>query len=155
MKYWSEAEHMKFKAYFMKKYELTDETKEFDGKTLYRIRALIDFGLVKAGDFGGWIEKEEKIKDKQDNDNIDQYNIECEQGEHSVHNAMDNNLSPERWDARDYHINHAQCVASIADFKEWKKSHEIHLKNLLKDFNQQFNSDQVKQTTINNIMTGM
>ena len=22
--------------YFMKKYELTDETKEFDGKTLYR-----------------------------------------------------------------------------------------------------------------------
>ena len=39
----------------MKKYELTDETKEFDGKILYRIRALIDFGLVKAGDFGGWI----------------------------------------------------------------------------------------------------
>ena len=46
---------------FMKKYELTDETKEFDGKTLYRIRALIDFGLVKAGDFGGWIEKEENL----------------------------------------------------------------------------------------------
>lgn len=45
----------------MKKYELTDETKEFDGKTLYRIRALIDFGLVKAGDFGGWIEKEENL----------------------------------------------------------------------------------------------
>ena len=46
---------------FMKKYELTDETKEFDGKILYRIRALIDFGLVKAGDFGGWIEKEENL----------------------------------------------------------------------------------------------
>ena len=45
----------------MKKYELTDETKEFDGKTLYRIRALIDFGFVKAGDFGGWIEKEENL----------------------------------------------------------------------------------------------
>lgn len=45
----------------MKKYELTDETKEFYGKTLYRIRALIDFGLVKAGDFGGWIEKEENL----------------------------------------------------------------------------------------------
>ena len=42
----------------MKKYELTDETKEFNGKTLYRIRALIDFGLVKTGDLGGWIEKE-------------------------------------------------------------------------------------------------
>ena len=45
----------------MKKYELTDETKEFDGKILYRIRALIDFGFVKAGDFGGWIEKEENL----------------------------------------------------------------------------------------------
>ena len=68
---------------------------------------------------------------------------------------MDNNLSPGRWDARDYHINHAQCVASIADFKEWKKSHEIHLKNILKDFNQRFDSKQVKQTTINNITIGM
>ena len=45
----------------MKKYELTDETKEFNGKTLYRIRALIDFGFVKTGDFGGWIEKEENL----------------------------------------------------------------------------------------------
>ena len=112
-----------------------------------------EFSFLPAALF--FAEKEEKIMDKQDNDNIDQYNIECEQGEHGVHSAMDNNLSPERWDARDYHINHAQCVASIADFKEWKKSHEIHLKNLLKDFNQQFNSDQVKQTTINNIMIGM
>lgn len=46
---------------FMKKYELTDETKEFDGKTLYRIKALIDFLTVKAGDLGGWIEKEENL----------------------------------------------------------------------------------------------
>ena len=45
----------------MKKYELTDETKEFAGRTLYRIRALIDFGLVKTGDFGGWIEKEKNL----------------------------------------------------------------------------------------------
>ena len=45
----------------MKKYELTDETKEFDGKTLYRIRALIDFGNIEAGDLGGWIEKEENL----------------------------------------------------------------------------------------------
>ena len=112
-----------------------------------------EFSFLPAVPF--FAEKEEKIMDKQDEDEIDQYNIECEQGEHSVHNAMDNNLSPERWDARDYHINHAQGVASIADFKEWKKSHEIHLKNLLKDFYQQFNSKQVKQTTINNIMTGM
>jgi hypothetical protein len=52
---------MRKEVYFMKKYELTDETKEFDGKTLYRIRALIDFGREKAGDFGGWIEKEENL----------------------------------------------------------------------------------------------
>ena len=112
-----------------------------------------EFSFLPAVPF--FAEKEEKIMDKQDEDEIDQYNIECEQGEHEIHFAMDNNLLPERWDARDYHINHAQGVASIADFKEWKKSHEIHLKNLLKDFYQQFNSKQVKQTTINNIMTGM
>ena len=112
-----------------------------------------EFSFLPAVPF--FAEKEEKIMDKQDEDEIDQYNIECEQGEHEIHFAMDNNLLPERWDARDYHINHAQGVASIVDFKEWKKSHEIHLKNLLKDFYQQFNSKQVKQTTINNIMTGM
>lgn len=42
---------------FMKKYELTDETKN-NGRILYRIKALIDFGDVKTGDLGGWIEKE-------------------------------------------------------------------------------------------------
>ncbi|WP_338156081.1 hypothetical protein [Bartonella krasnovii] len=41
-----------------KKYELTDETIEVDGRTLYRIRALSDFGNVKAGDLGGFIENE-------------------------------------------------------------------------------------------------
>ena len=48
----------------MKKYELTDETKEFDGKTLYRIRALADSVLVKTGDLGGWIEKEENLSQR-------------------------------------------------------------------------------------------
>jgi len=41
-----------------KKYELTDETKELQGKTLHRIKALKDFGNVRAGDLGGWIERE-------------------------------------------------------------------------------------------------
>lgn len=45
----------------MKKYEFTGETKEFLGHTLHRIRAVIDFGDVKAGDLGGWIEKEENL----------------------------------------------------------------------------------------------
>ncbi len=45
----------------MKKYELTDETKCFCGRTLHRIVALRDFGSVKKGDKGGWIEKEDNL----------------------------------------------------------------------------------------------
>ena len=45
----------------MKKYEFTDETKEFFGRTLRRIRAVRDFGDVSAGEIGGWIEKEENL----------------------------------------------------------------------------------------------
>lgn len=47
----------------MKKYELTGETKEIDGKILHRIRALIDIPEhdVKAGDLGGWIEAERNL----------------------------------------------------------------------------------------------
>ena len=45
----------------MKKFELTSETKAFFGKTLYRIRALISFGDVSAGDLGGFVEKEENL----------------------------------------------------------------------------------------------
>ena len=49
-----------------KKYELTSETKEAHGATLYRIRAVRNFGTVKAGDLGGWIEKEANLS-KSDN----------------------------------------------------------------------------------------
>ena len=45
----------------MKKFELTQEAKIYLGKTLYRIKALISFGNVSAGDMGGWIEKEENL----------------------------------------------------------------------------------------------
>lgn len=45
----------------MKKYELTNNTKEWEGKTLYQIRALIDFGNVKAGELGGYIENEKNL----------------------------------------------------------------------------------------------
>lgn len=44
-----------------KKFELTDETIKYDGKTLYRIRALKDFGNVTKGDLGGFIEKENNL----------------------------------------------------------------------------------------------
>ena len=49
----------------MKKYEFTGETKQvellFRTATLHRIRAVVEFGLVKVGDLGGWIEKEENL----------------------------------------------------------------------------------------------
>jgi hypothetical protein len=44
-----------------KKYELTAESVEHDGHTLYRIKALIDFSAIGEGDIGGWIEKESNL----------------------------------------------------------------------------------------------
>ena len=46
----------------MKKFELTTEfiTSMF-GKKLFRIKALIEFGNVKAGELGGFVEKEENL----------------------------------------------------------------------------------------------
>ena len=45
----------------MQKYKLTEETISYMGKTLYRIEAVRDFGDVKAGDRGGYIEKEDNL----------------------------------------------------------------------------------------------
>ena len=45
----------------MKKFELTTDTKMFLGRKLFRIKALISFGNVRAGDMGGYIEKEENL----------------------------------------------------------------------------------------------
>ena len=46
----------------MKKYELLkDDTKEISGHTLYRIKALRDFGDVTKGDLGGYIESENNL----------------------------------------------------------------------------------------------
>ena len=112
-----------------------------------------EFSFLPAVPF--FAEKEEKIMDKQDEDEIDQYNIECEQGEHEIHFAMDNNLLPERWDARDYHFNLAQVAANVATADALYESRRINLSKQFKDYFQRFTSDQVKQTTINNIMTGM
>ena len=45
-----------------KKYELTDEFIEhWSGKKLYRIRALVTFGAVVAGQLGGFIESEKNL----------------------------------------------------------------------------------------------
>lgn len=45
-----------------KKYELLkNDTLVHGNKTLYRIRALVDFDLVKKGDFGGYVESESNL----------------------------------------------------------------------------------------------
>jgi hypothetical protein len=45
----------------IKKYELTDETTQVNGKTLHRIRAVRDFSNVKKGDLGGFIKSESNL----------------------------------------------------------------------------------------------
>lgn len=45
----------------LKKYELTEETRQLFDRTVYRIRALRDFGKVYAGQLGGWIEREANL----------------------------------------------------------------------------------------------
>ena len=46
----------------MKKFELTSEsTINIFGKKLFRIKALVEFGNVKEGELGGFIEKEENL----------------------------------------------------------------------------------------------
>ena len=40
---------------------LLDDTVEYLGIKLFRIRALISFGNVEAGDIGGYIEKEDNL----------------------------------------------------------------------------------------------
>ena len=46
----------------MKKFELTSESiANIFGKRLFRIKALIEFGNVKEGELGGFVEKEENL----------------------------------------------------------------------------------------------
>ncbi|WP_412058015.1 hypothetical protein [Bartonella sp. DGB2] len=52
--------------YIKEKYQLTNETREIDGRTLYRIQALRDFRGIKAGDLGGFIETEANLDHEDD-----------------------------------------------------------------------------------------
>lgn len=45
----------------MIKYQITDESINFEGRVLNRIRALASFGDVREGDLGGYIEKQENL----------------------------------------------------------------------------------------------
>ena len=44
-----------------KKYKLTNEMIEVNGAVLHRIKALVDFSDVEAGDLGGWVENERNL----------------------------------------------------------------------------------------------
>ena len=44
-----------------KKFELTEANIEWDGHILHRIKALKDFGNVKKGDMGGFVESEDNL----------------------------------------------------------------------------------------------
>lgn len=43
------------------KFQLSNETAVFNGITLYRIQALKDFGNVKSGDLGGFVQRMENL----------------------------------------------------------------------------------------------
>lgn len=45
-----------------KKYEFTGEMKVIGNVVLHQIKAVRDFVDVKAGDVGGWIEKESNLE---------------------------------------------------------------------------------------------
>lgn len=63
-----------------KKYKLTDETINLNGATLYRIEALKNFGEIKKGDKGGFIESENNLAHEGDawvSDNAHVYGDAC------------------------------------------------------------------------------
>src|SRR5258705_316842 len=45
----------------MNKYEFTGEVEVFYGRELKRIKASVSFGNIKAGEVGGWIEKDKNL----------------------------------------------------------------------------------------------
>lgn len=49
-----------------KKYKLTEETKVYNGKTLYRIKALKNFSYVNKGQKGGFVESEYNLSQEND-----------------------------------------------------------------------------------------
>ncbi len=47
-----------------RKYKLSKESIGFEGRTLYRIKALKSFSNVKEGDLGGYVESEDNLSQK-------------------------------------------------------------------------------------------
>ena len=83
-----------------KKYELlkNDTITALNGKTLYRIKALINFDVVVAGSLGGYIEKEDNLAHSGNawvsgNDDLVWFsNVGTEQGTLTVYKSKDDSL---------------------------------------------------------------
>ena len=102
-----------------KKYELTDITMTYEGRTLYRIRALKDFSDVKAGDLGGWVSGK--------------YNL-SQEGECWIYDeakCMDN--------ARMYHNSAMYNNAVMCDFSEMHGCSEMHNYSAMLDNSRMYN----------------
>jgi len=50
----------------MKKYKYTGKTKKVNGTTVHQIVAVRNFGVVKAGDVGGWIKNHKNLSNERD-----------------------------------------------------------------------------------------
>jgi hypothetical protein len=83
----------------MKKYRLTDEKILVGCRTLYRIQALRDFGDVKEGEFGGWIESEKNLSH-----------------EGSAWISGDARVSGNAWVYGDADIKHSSDICSMSGF---------------------------------------
>lgn len=57
--------------YYHAKFELTKESRVVLGHRLYRIKALVDFGDVKAGDLGGFVQSEKNLHSSIEEDKCD------------------------------------------------------------------------------------
>lgn len=64
----AEAEHVEDCIFTNQKFEYTGETKEYYGKTVRRIRAIRDIPRydIKAGQLGGWLEREHNLDTNDD-----------------------------------------------------------------------------------------
>ncbi len=119
-----------------KKYELlkNDTITAPNRKTLYRIKALIDFGVVLAGSLGGYIEKEDNLThtgnarvsgDAQvsgDDDLVWFSNVGTEQGTLTVYKSKDDSLLATRG-----------CFSGTVD-EFLAKSAEVHNERIKREY---------------------
>ena len=102
----------------MKKFELTTESiTNAVGKKLFRIKALIDFGDVKAGELGGYVEKEGNVS--QDGDAWVTGNAEVFSNAKVSGNARvfgDARVSGNTWVSGDAWVTGNARVSSDADY---------------------------------------